>query len=55
MLNMFNLKNISKVIVFNLSRKNEMNTFFKNQYIKYQFSEAAKKEADTKGKTSFIY
>ena len=55
MLNMYNLKNISKGIVFNLSRKNEMNTFFKNQYNKYQFSEAAKKEADIKGKNAFIY
>jgi hypothetical protein len=55
MLNMFNLKNISKGIVFNLSRKNEMNTFFKNQFNKYQFSEVAKKETDIKGKNAFIY
>jgi hypothetical protein len=50
MLNMFNLKKIARGITFNLPKKTEMNNFFKNQFSKYQFAEAAKKEADDKGK-----
>jgi hypothetical protein len=50
MLNMFNLKKFANGIAFNLTKKTEINNFFKNQFNKYQFAEAAKKEADIKGK-----
>jgi hypothetical protein len=54
MLNMFNLKKFARGITFNLPKKTEMNNFFKNQFSKYQFAEAAKKEADDKGKYFYI-
>jgi hypothetical protein len=50
MLNMFILKKCTGRFVINTMRKTEMNNFFKIQFNKYNFAEAAKKEVGDKGK-----
>ena len=46
---MFNLKKCTGSFVLNTMKKTEMNNFFKIQFNKYYFAEAAKKEAGDKG------